>query len=92
MTTSLRISESLIMNWDAGNANDGIARWKDCEHGRYLITMDMDHFELTGLNPESDAYEVAKVVSDNLKINELQKDEQTAHKHGYSHVEQTLEM
>ena len=51
---------------------DGMVEVGECRWGTYVLTFDMDHFEVVGLSPEVNVQHVANLLTDNLRKCEVE--------------------
>ena len=79
----LQYPHEVIAGQNAHVESDGLMMWKETQWGRYLITIDADHFEMGGLKYSYDAQAVFRIVAENLKLMEIRSDEESSRQYSF---------
>ena len=75
MNETLRAGYEIITDYRVEWECDGLVEVSESRWGQYLLTFDHDHFEVVGFNPKIKPQHVANLITDNLRVNEISKEE-----------------
>ena len=59
---------------------------ENCEWANYLITFNMNHFEMGGLNPDVVPSNVLSLLTDNIRLSEIKRNKEEAEAYGVDHL------
>ena len=86
MNEMLQKGHEILVGLKWGEQCDGLVRDVEARYGRYLLTLDNDHFEVMGFHPEHNPANVMNLVADNARVCELKNHPELKYEYGLDHL------
>lgn len=74
MNPMLKNGHDMVVDRKFDLQTDGLVMDEEARWGKYLLTMNNDHFELVGFMPQHDPANVFNLVADNARVCEIKRD------------------
>lgn len=86
MNEMLRNGYEIVVGRKFGDQCDGLVRDVEARWGRYLLTLNNDHFEVIGFTPDHNPANVFNLVADNVRVCEIKNDDSLKFDYGLDHL------